>query len=54
MRILGILQRLSICYGINLFVHWITDYGTNMTKRVIAACVTLASVVLYIVLMLTW
>ena len=51
---MGILQRLSICYGINLFVHWATDYGANMKKRVIAACFTLASVVVYIVLMLTW
>ncbi len=54
MRILGILQRLSLCYGINLFVHWITDYGTSITKRRIAAFVMSGFVVLYVVLMLTW
>ena len=54
MRILGILQRLSLCYGINLFIHWVTDYSTNITKRRIAAFVMFASVGVYVALMLSW
>ena len=53
-RIMGILQRLSLCYGINLFVHWATDYGANVRARIVAACVSAVSVILYVILMLTW
>lgn len=53
-RILGILQRLALCYGINLFIHWITDYGTNITRRRIAGFTMVGFVVLYVALMLSW
>ena len=53
-RILGILQRLAICYGVNLFVHWVTDYGTNMTAKIITTCVSAGSVLVYVALMVTW
>ena len=45
---------MSICYGINLLIHWVTDYGLNMRTRIVVACVNVASVILYVVLMLTW
>jgi hypothetical protein len=51
---MGILQRLSICYGVNLFVHWVTDYGTNIKARIAVTCISVATVILYVVLMLTW
>jgi predicted acyltransferase len=53
-RILGILQRLAICYGIVLFIHWATDYGTNQLKRRVGGLVMVAVVILYVALMVSW
>lgn len=54
MRILGILQRMSICYGIVLFIHWATDYGTHMLKRRIAGFIMVGVVIVYVALMMSW
>jgi len=53
-RILGILQRMSICYGLILLIHWLTDYGTNIIKRMIGAFFMVGLIILYLVLMLPW
>lgn len=53
-RPMGILQRLSICYGIVLFVHWLSDYGTNILRRNILGIMMFALVPLHTYLMLTW
>ena len=54
MRILGILQKMSICYGIVLFFHWFSDYGRNHLKRRIGAVFMIILVLIYIPLMANW
>lgn len=54
MRILGILQRMSVCYGVVLFVHWATDYSQHALKRTVAAFFMVGLVILYLALMLPW
>ena len=51
---MGILQRLSICYGLNLLIHWLTNYGSNVKAKIIAGLVSAGSVIAYVFLMLTW
>ena len=53
-RILGILQRLALCYGVNLFVHWITDYGTDFKKMVLCGIFMALLIPVYLSMMLTW
>jgi predicted acyltransferase len=53
-RILGILQRMSICYGIVLLIHGVTDYGTHELKRRVAGFIMLAFLIVYVSLMLSW
>ena len=48
------MQRLSLCYGIILFVHWITDYGTHQLKRMLAGLSMVGVVLIYMALMLSW
>jgi len=45
---------MSICYGIVLFIHWWTDYGTNHIKRRVAAIIMAAFLVIYAALLLSW
>ncbi len=54
MRILGILQRMSICYAVVLVIHWASDYGTHITKRHVGACLMAVIVALYVILMVTF
>lgn len=54
MRILGILQRMSVCYGLNLFIHWFTELGTHTIKRKLCAVFMFGLVILYTALMLSW
>jgi hypothetical protein len=53
-RIPGILQRLAICYGLVLLIHWLTEYGTNILKRMIGALFMIGLVILYLSLVLSW
>lgn len=53
-RILGILQRMSVCYGLNLFIHWFTELGTHPIKRKLCAVFMIGLVILYTALMLSW
>jgi predicted acyltransferase len=45
---------MSVCYGINLFVHWFSECGTHPLKRKLSAIFMMGLVVLYMALMLTW
>lgn len=51
---MGILQRMSICYGIVLFIHWWTQYGTHEIRRRVVAFVMAGFLILYAALMLPW
>lgn len=45
---------MSICYGIILFIHWITDYGKHNIKRLIGGLFMVALVFIYLSLMIPW
>jgi len=52
-RIIGILQRLSICYAVVLIIHVTTKYGDHK-KRVIGYVTIMAMILLYLAYMLTF
>ena len=52
-RILGILQRLSLCYGGILAIHWATNYG-QMEKRIYGMVTIFAGLLLYVAYMISF
>jgi len=52
-RILGILQRLSVCYAIVLIIHVSTKYG-EQKMRVLGYVSVLSMALLYLAYMLTF
>lgn len=45
---------MAVCYGLILLIHWLTEYGTNIIKRMIGAFFMVGLVILYLALMLPW
>ncbi len=52
-RVLGILQRISICYGLLACIHFITDYG-NKAYRYIGTVIAISAALIYLVFMLSF
>jgi hypothetical protein len=52
-RILGILQRLSICYAVVLSIHVLTKYG-NAKRRVLGYVSVIAMILIYLAYMLNF
>jgi len=52
-RVLGILQRLSICYAAMLLVHFTTNYGESH-KRIFGFLAILSGFLIYISYMVTF
>lgn len=52
-RVLGILQRLSVCYGALSVIHAITNYGEK-TYRFVGGLITLTFISVYLGFMLTY
>ena len=53
MRVIGILQRLSICYAVGLLLHLATNYGDPM-RRKLAAFFMFAVYCVYTALMVSF
>jgi predicted acyltransferase len=52
-RILGILQRLSVCYAVVLAIHVLTRYG-NPKRRVLGYVSVVAMILIYLAYMLNF
>jgi hypothetical protein len=52
-RILGILQRLSVCYAIVLAIHFFTKYG-NPKRRILGFVSLIAIMLTYLSFMLNF
>lgn len=52
-RILGILQRLSVCYAVVLAIHVFTRYG-NPKRRVLGYVSVVAMILIYLTYMLNF
>lgn len=52
-RVMGILQRLSLCYGALCFVHVITNYGEK-SYRFVGVLFCSACAMIYLTFMLTF
>lgn len=50
---MGILQRISLCYGLLALIHWITRYG-DKAYRFIGVIIALAMGLVYLVFMITF
>jgi len=50
---MGILQRLSLCYGALAIIHWATNYG-DKAFRYVGALFTLAFIIIYLSFMVTF
>lgn len=50
---MGILQRLSLCYGCILLLHCVTRYGTT-SRKVLGSLFMVVVFVVYISFMLSW
>lgn len=52
-RVMGILQRISLCYGALSIIHALTGYG-DKTYRYIGAIIAVGCAMVYITFMLTF
>ena len=52
-RVLGILQRLSICYGVMILLHFLTNYG-NKYRRKLAGFFMFGLYVTYLAVMISF
>ncbi len=52
-RVLGILQRLSLCYGLMLLCHYVTGYGSVRRRKFLGLFMFIVYIV-YFVLMVSF
>ena len=52
-RVMGILQRISLCYGVLSLIHVITNYGEK-AYRFVGLLITSAFIMIYLTFMLTF